>query len=247
MTTLQTRTPVASAPGARGRGAELACAWAGVAGLVVALTGMVLARILPGPMHASDSADEVVRYYSENLTSIRAGFALTSVAVVVVATICALLTVHMLRMSLGSPILPVLQAMLGAVTVVLLTVPLIVLNVAAFRPERDPATTLALHDLGFVLFFTPVAPFVLQNLVIAAAVLSDARPEPVLPRWLGYLNLWVAILFLPALGAYFFKTGPLAWSGILVFYLAIVVYGTWMAVMSLVLRTATLKHYAVLR
>lgn len=232
--------------GTKGRAVELTCAWAGIVGLVVALVGMVLARILPIPPGPDLSVEEVVDYYTDDLGSVRAGLLLVSVAVCVIGPLVALVTVHILRMHLGrSPVLPILQAVTGAVTWVMLMVPMIILNVAAFRPERDPDTTQALHDLGWILFITPVGPFLLQNLVIAAAVLTDGRPTPVLPRWVGYFNIWVGLLFLPALAAYFFKDGLFAWDGLLVFYLAVFVYGTWMAVMSFVLRQSVLREYAV--
>jgi hypothetical protein len=228
----------------RARAVELVCAWAGIVGLVGALAGMLLARMLPIAPAPTDSAAEVVDYYTSNLHSIRLGLAILSVAVCSIGPLIALTTVKMLRMGLGgSPILPILQAVTGAVTYVMLMVPMIVLNVAAFRPGRDPEITQALHDLGWLLFLTPVAPFVIQNLAIAAAILSDDRPIPVLPRWLGYFNIWVGLLFLPALGAYFLKDGPLAWNGVLVFYLATVVYGAWMVAMALELRKSVLRHH----
>src|SRR4051794_14776875 len=229
----------------RARAVELVCAWAGIVGLTGAMVGMLLARMLPVPPAPSDSAAEVADYYASHLHSIRLGLAVLSVSMCLIGPLIALVTVKMLRMGLGgSPILPILQAITGVVTWVMLMVPMIILNVAAFRPGRDLDTTQALNDLGWILFLTPVGPFVIQNLVIAAAVLLDDRPVPVLPRWVGYFNIWVGLLFLPALGAYFFKDGLLAWDGMLVFYLATVVYGAWMVVMAWELRKSVLRHHA---
>jgi hypothetical protein len=228
-----------------GRLAELGCAWSGLVGLAVALAGFVLARFLPLPPKANDTPTEVVHYYVQHLTSIRVGLMLASLGVCLVGPLLALITLQMWRIARGgSPVLAILAAITGAVTWVMLLVPMIVLEVAAFRPGRNPETTQALHDLGWILFLTPVGPFALQGLVIAAAILTDDREEPLLPRWLGYLNIWVALSFVPALLAYFFKSGPFAWHGVFVFYFGVVFYGLWMLIMSVQLRASVLRWHA---
>jgi hypothetical protein len=73
-------------------------------------------------------------------------------------------------------------------------------------------------------------------------VLGDRGETPVLPRWAGYLNFWVGLLFCPAALAYFFKSGPLAWHGVFVFWLGTVAYGVWALAMWYVLRRAVLDQ-----
>jgi hypothetical protein len=229
----------------RGRITELACAWCGIAGLVVALAGFTLARFLPVPPKANQTPAQVVHYYTQHLTSIRVGLMLASLGVCLIAPVLALITLQLWRMARGStPVLAILQAIIGAVTFALLVIPMVVLEVAAFHPERNPDTTQALHDLGWLLFLTPVGPFSLQGVVIAWGIFSDDRPDPLLPRWVGYLNVWVAISFVPALMAYFVKTGPFAWHGIFVFWFGVVFYGTWLLVMSLALLPGVNRHYS---
>ncbi|MCD2189587.1 hypothetical protein [Actinomycetospora soli] len=223
---------------------QLACAWSGLVALVVALVGFTVAGVLPFPPGADLSAEQTVRFYADDPAGARIGFMLASVGVGLVAPLIGVIAVQMLRMEGRTPILTFTQMVLGAVTVVALVVPTIVLNVAAFRPERDPEITQALTDLGFILFFTPVMPFLLQNVVIAVAVLGDRSPTPVLPRWVGWANLWIGFVFVPALMAYFFRSGPFAWQGVFVFWLGFVGYGTWLVVMSLSVRRAVLAQYA---
>jgi hypothetical protein len=244
LTGAQTHSAAPVSP--RGRTTELICAWCGVVGLVVALAGFTLARFLPLPPRAHDTSAQVVHYYTHHLTSIRVGLMLAGLGVCLIGPVLALITLQMWRMAQGtSPVLAILQAITGAVTWLLLVVPMIVLEVAAFRPERNPDTTQALHDLGWLLFLTPVGPFSLQGVIIAAGILSADRRDRLLPRWLGYLNIWVAASFVPALMAYFFKTGPFAWHGIFVFWFGVVFYGLWLLAMSLELRTSVVRHYAV--
>jgi hypothetical protein len=68
---------------------------------------------------------------------------------------------------------------------------------------------------------------VFQQVPIAVAILLDRSPRPVFPRWVGYLNLWVPLSCFPAFLIYFFKSRPLAWQGILVFYLGLATFGAW--------------------
>lgn len=109
----------------------------------------------------------------------------------------------------------------------MLFTPMLIMNVAAFRPDRSPEITMALTDLAWILFVTPIGPFIVQNLAIALAVFSDQNTPPVFPRWVGYANIWVALLFCAAAAAYFFKAGPLAWQGIFAFWLGLVMYTIW--------------------
>lgn len=227
----------------KGRQAQLVCAWCGPALVVLGLGGMLLAGILPVPPAADASLADTVGWYTHNLNLVRFGLLTTSVGVSLIGPLVALITVHMLRMERGGPpILSILQTVCGAVTWVMLMVPMIMLNVAAFRPDRNPELTQSLSDLAWILFFTPVAPFLIQNFAIGAAILGDR--SHVLPRWVGYANFWTGLLFVPAWLAYFFKSGPFAWQGIFVFYLGTAVYGGWVLLMSLMLRRVILAEPA---
>src|ERR1700758_1707738 len=100
-----------------------------------------------------------------------------------------------------------------------LLVPLIVLAVAAFRPERSPETTQTLHDLGWMLLIMPFVPFTVQTACLGWAILQDNGTPPALPRWFGYFNLWVALSFIPGGVIPLFKTGPLAYNGVFAFWI----------------------------
>ena len=78
-------------------------------------------------------------------------------------------------------------------------------------------------------------------IVIAVASFLDKSPEPVFPRWFGYANIWLVILLLPGQMIFFFKTGPLAWNGLIAFYLAFLVFAMWFPVAFYLLRKAVLR------
>lgn len=217
------------------------CALAGPAAIVVALVGWLVAGVLPFPPAADDSTAEIVAFYGENPTAVRAGLALAVLGLSGIGALVAVISLRMVQMPGQSPVMAFLQLVSGAVTWVMLIVPLVIMNVASFRPDRSPELTVTLNDLAWILFIPPVGPFLTQNVAIAVAVLSDRSPDPVLPRWVGFANLWVGFLFLPGLLAYFFKSGPFAWQGIFSFWLALAAYASWAFIMGFTVR-AGLRH-----
>jgi hypothetical protein len=154
----------------------------------------------------------------------------------------AAIGIAMLRIKDAPPVLALLQV-IGGVGVVLMTaIPTILMNVAAFRPDRNPDVTQAVNDMAWLLFVTPIPLFIFQEVPIAVAILMDRSRKPAFPRWVAYANLWIPLTFLPALLPYFFKTGPLAWQGLLVFYLGLVTFGAWVAIMMWALLNASRNH-----
>ena len=63
-------------------------------------------------------------------------------------------------------------------------------------------------------------------------IFADKRPDPVYPRWVAYFLVWCAIGFLPATGLAFFYDGPFAWNGLLSFWLAATLFGSFFLVLS---------------
>lgn len=212
------------------------CAAGGPAAVIVALGGWLLAGVLPLPLGADSAVPEVVAFYADGSGRVRAGLVIASIGVCLVFPLIALIGVRMLRLEGRGPILTFLQLTTGAATGVLLLIPMLIMAVAAFRSDRPPELTVLLNDLAWLLFLTPIAPFMIQDVAIAIAVLSRADDDTGLPRWIGYFNLWIPFLFIPDVLAYFFYRGPFAWQGIFVFWLALAAYAAWLIVMGLVLR-----------
>jgi len=102
--------------------------------------------------------------------------------------------------------------------------------------------TVTLNDIAWLMFITPIAPFIIQNVAIGVAILNDERRT--LPRWVGYVNFWIAISFLPDPLAFFFHSGPFAWRGIFIFWLALTTYAVFLVVMGVMLRKAIVEEYS---
>jgi hypothetical protein len=214
---------------------QLLCAWSGPATVVVATIGFLISGVLPIPLGPDTTTGEVVGFYSDN-TRVSAGLVIVALGLCLVFPLIALIGVFMMKMEGRTPVLTFLQLITGAATGVFLVMPILLMTVIPFRPDRTAELTVTLNDLAWLLFITPIGPFILQNIAIGTAILSDRRG--VLPRWVGYLNFWIAFSFVPDVLAFFFHSGPFSWRGIFVFWLAFVAYAIFLVAMGLVLRTA---------
>lgn len=222
---------------------QIVCAWGGPATVLIALTGWLIAGVLPLPLGASSTTDEVVAFYSHD-TRVMAGLVIASIGICLVFPLIAAITIQMWRMEQGrAPVLTVLQVLTGAATGVFLLLPMLLMAVISFRPDRNPEITVTLNDIAWLVFLTPIAPFILQNIAIGVAILAD--PRQTLPRWVGYLNFWIALSFVVDPLAFFFHTGPFAWRGILVFWLALTTYSVFLVVMGVVVARAARTQTAV--
>jgi hypothetical protein len=211
---------------------QILCAWAGPAAVVITLLGWLVAGVLPLPLGASSTTAQVVSFYSHD-TRVLVGLVLSQLGICLVFPLIALIGLFMLRIEGRHPILTLVQLVTGAATGVLLLLPMLLMAVIAFRPDRSPELTVTLNDITWLLFLTPIAPFMIQNIAIGLAILGDRTA--LLPRWLGYLNFWVAASFIPDVLAFFFHSGPFSWQGIFVFWLALATYAIFLFAMGIVL------------
>ncbi|WP_131772027.1 MULTISPECIES: hypothetical protein [Protofrankia] len=200
-------------------------------GVVFMFVGLLIAGYIPA-VPANWSAEEVAEFYRDNTNLIRFGIILTLIGFMVWGPLITVILRQMLRIRPEQKTLAYLQFGSGLAAWQFLWVPMLVLAAASFRPERSPETTQTLHDLGWILLFLPFMPFVLQSGAIALAVLLDAGPKPVFPRWVAYFNLLECFLFLAVILMLFFKTGPFAYHGVLVFWIPLFIFGVWLLVMA---------------
>lgn len=203
-----------------------ALAVAGVVSLVLVLGGFVAAHYIPPPK-ANWTPEHLQSFYESHTDLKRFGIFLLLFATALYAALPAGMTLVLERVEGGRP-LAIMQAVIGACGAMLLILFAMLLALAAFRPGRDPETTQMLHDAGFFMAFLSAGPFSLQAATQAFAVLGDRSPQPLLPRWFGYLLVSIAVLLLPGIALLFFKTGPLSYHGIIGYWIPLVVFAAWM-------------------
>ena len=85
---------------------------------------------------------------------------------------------------------------------------------------------------------------VIQNAVIGAIILRDARPRPILPRWFAYVNVWVGLMIVPAGFIVFFKTGPFAWDGLLAWWMPVAAFFCWIILTAVLVTQAAIRQHA---
>ena len=110
--------------------------------------------------------------------------------------------------------------------------PQLVWQTAAYRSERSPETIQMLNDLAWLPYVGIVGTAMVQMAIIAVVVFQDRRPRPLLPRWCAYLNIWTALGVAPGSFVVFVHNGPLAWNGILAWWLLCVSFFVWMVAMT---------------
>jgi hypothetical protein len=212
------------------RSVQLWCAWAGPAATVLALVGMVVVSGFIPAQAPSASGRTIAHWYTHNATQIRIGLVISMVAFTLFVPFGIAITLQTRRIE-RRPAMTYIQIACVAIAALEGVISVVIWIAAAFRPAAiDPNTTRALNDLGWFAFLLDVPPFTLWIGAIGVAILRDKRRVPVFPRWLGYLNLWVAFLVEPAVLIPFFKTGPFAYDGLLALYVPFGSFFAWIVV-----------------
>lgn len=208
------------------------CTWGGIAFCVLFSIGWwPMAGFMPPPS-PMDSPQMVADMYSRNTGLIRAGLLVAMFGVAFQFPFFTAIYFQMKRIEGTVAPMAVIQILTGTVGVFIFFVPMMLMEAASFRPDRDPAVTQGLNDAAWIPFLGTFMLAVIQLAAIAYAVFHDTSSRPVYPRWIGYFNIWVALGFPLASLNVFFKTGPFAWPGLFTFWIPATVYFAWFIVMA---------------
>lgn len=218
---------------------QIACASSGILFVALLFGGIVAAGWFP-PIHPDLTAEQTAAEWASHTNGIRLASVLIMFGAGMTIPFLALQAAHVRRMEGGS-FTPLAWANLAAGTagVAAIFMPAMIFAAASYRPERSPEITQALSDLGWIPFIMNGPPAITQAVTFGIAVLIDRNTVRAFPRWMGYYSFWVAFCFLPACILPFFKTGPFAWNGLLSFWLAAVVFGTYFIVMTVMMIRAS--------
>jgi len=217
------------------RRAQLTCLWTGPLLTVLFAIGAVwLGQFIPPAVHPSDTAREVARHFADHTDRIRIGAFFTIMSMSLIAPFGVAIAVQFRRTEGRFPIWTYVQIASSAIATTIVVFMSMFWAIAAFRPETySPETVQVLNDIAYFIFLFTWTPFSIWVIAIALAILQDETARPAYPRWVAYLNLWVAVLFVPAGLMAFFKHGAFSWAGVMTLYVPVAVFFVWLVVMFL--------------
>ena len=194
--------------------------------------------LFPGflhPMSPTMSADQVASFYRDETARIRYSMILFNWFGVGLIPTVILLAMQVRRMAHRTPILSYsLIACAGGPPCLFLIANMFWL-LGSFRPERSPELTQLLNDLAWVTFTVLVPYLIAQCLLLALAISWDHQEQPVFKMWVAHFNVLVAVALAPAAFTALSFDGPLAWDGLLSFWIKNVAIAVWIVVMGVVL------------
>lgn len=218
--------------------------WSGVAMVVLWLGAFLfIAGFIP-PSPPSSAADAIVRLYGNHTNAIKIGLVISMLGSALLVPYAVAISGQLKRID-GARALADIQMVSCALLSLEFITPIGVWLATSFRVDgRSADVTESMHDLGWILFMTVIWSLFVQVVAIGAAILIDRRTIPILPRWLGYLNLWVALLIIPAGTVVFFKEGPLAWNGLVGLYVPLAAFMVWFGSMTIVIHKNLTRQIA---
>ena len=200
-----------------------------------------IAQFFP-PHSPVAGAEEIAKIFNDDSLMIRLGFAIALLSPPFYVPFGAAIAAQLRRIEGQNEVLAQSQTACAAIAAALFMIAMFIWVGLAYRPDRPAELVLALSDIAWLILLMTASPFIVQNITVGIAVLSDKSADPIFPRWFGFFNFWVAILLLPAGVICLFKSGPFAWDGILGFWLPLVDAGTWVLVMTVLLFKAIKKQ-----
>lgn len=211
--------------------AQRLCVWCGPIMIVTWASAFTfLCGFIPPPNPAKSRAD-LVAQFSEDTGLIRLGLVISVFACSLLVPFTAVIAAQMRRMEGVRSVLAQTQLVSGGLLCVEFLLPFAIWQTALYRiNEWDPETVQMLNDMAWLMFLGIISSACIQVASLGVAILLDKSARPVFPRWAGYYNIWVSMMWVPAGVIPFFKGGPLAWNGVFAFWIPLCVYFSWFVI-----------------
>jgi hypothetical protein len=183
---------------------------------------------------------QVVLWFAGHHDGLLFGFPLIFVLGGFSATSIALITYSIRRMSVSRAfaysylILYAVAAVPGFLFIC------VAMTVGAMRPERAADVQQWLYDLGFLSFSGTMGVFLIGSLIWMVAILLDENR--VFPKWFAYLNLCNALTEVVVAPSWIFHAGPLAWNGVIAWWIDVAVFGIYTGAFIYLLRSLILRE-----
>lgn len=205
------------------------CIWIGLSFAPLICIGLLIAGFFIPPSPSLD-ANAIAQMFEDNRTGIRIGILITTLSAPTLAFFVAALSHQIKRIAGGSTPLAIVQTAAGACLILEFIIPQMIWQAAAYRPERSAEIVQTLHDISWLCYVGVNGTAIVQMLVFAIAIFHDKRDVPLIPRWGGYLALWASLGITGGSFCMFVKSGPIAWNGIISWWLLVSAFIVWMIV-----------------
>ncbi len=201
--------------------------WCGPLGLTLFFAGFLIAHLLPLPS-PTENASQISTFYRSHTDLIRVGLVFAIFGATLLGPWVAMLSVMVKRIEGRLSPAAYCQLALGSLLILEFIIPLMILETAVFRPNRSPSEILLLSDVCWTLFVGVVSTAVVEVFFIGLTIRRDKSQNPIFPNWMSNFSFLVAAIFMSGTFVVFFKTGPLAWNGVLAWWVAVSAFGIWL-------------------
>ena len=201
-----------------------------VMALMIFIGSFVLTGWLPPPS-PSLSPEAFAEIFSPEHYARRIGVLLMILFSPLYVGFAAVLATQLKRIEGEHHVMANLQYVVSAAGLCLFMVPGFIWLAISCRPGISPELIMVLNDLAWFMFLAGAAPTILQWISIGLAILSDASADPIYPRWLAYLNFWLALGAVSGQVIPFVKSGPFAYNGLFGFWVVAAVFFIWVSSM----------------
>jgi hypothetical protein len=191
-------------------------------GLLFFVGLMPLAGFIPPPSPQM-SGVQLMAEFGPRLVWVKLGIVVGMLGSALLVPWSALVALQIARMEEGRrvPLWAIFAFGAGMVNAVAFILPFIFWAGAFYRPNRSPELVLLINDMTWLEFLMFFATFSMQLFCLAMAGFTQRQGPKVFPRWFLYLNLWMATIGGTGVVSIFFFSGPLAWNGIIGFWLPV--------------------------
>jgi len=217
---------------------QVFCAWCGPVMTLGFFIGLWPLAHFIWPPAPTETAEQIAQFFQTDTVLKRTGLFIAMLSTGLLAPFYAVISVQMKRIEGASLPLTYTQLVAGACTVLEIILPLMLWQGVAYRPDRDIELTQTLNDIAWLIFLGTTTTVLIQNLVIGMITLLDKGAVPVFPRWYAYFNFFAVAGVMPAGFVVFFRTGPLAWNGIIVWAIGVAVFFVWICATAWLIQVA---------
>ncbi|MCX4815206.1 DUF4386 domain-containing protein [Streptomyces sp. NBC_01239] len=212
--------------------------WCGLAVMVANTVAFSVLGHLTPPPSPSDSPQQIAAFLVEHRTGILWAVVLMGLVVPLFYPFAVITSLQMRRIEGGWGLLSMVQLTTGVVAPTGWLYPLAVLATAAYRPDRDPKLMQLLSDQFWLTYVGVAVIFTVNVWSIGVAALVDRREKKIFPRWFGWLNIVLGLVFLPGVFCYAVTSGPFAWNGFFPLYVPSIAFIVWKISMLVILMRA---------